>query len=44
MKACNTYISSIFLYNSEIWTLTINRENKLIPSIEEYSENMCVKC
>ena len=24
MKAFNTYISSIFLYNSEIWTLTIN--------------------
>ena len=27
MKAFNTYISSIFLYNSEIWTLNLKREN-----------------
>ena len=29
MKAFNTYISYIFLYNSEIWTLTINQENTI---------------
>ena len=29
MKAVNTYVPSIFLYNSEIWTVAINGETNI---------------
>ena len=29
IRAFNAYVTSIFLYNSELWTLTKNKENKI---------------
>ena len=30
IRAFNAYVASIFLYNSELWTLTKNKEKKIL--------------
>ena len=42
MRAFDSYISSIFLYNSELWTLTAKREENINSSPETITY-VCIK-